>query len=575
MGRPGSRRPATPWSLLAAALLLCPAPSRAQLAPRDSSRVARAARDAQRDFEWHRRSNLQWTSGGSGGTCDARIGRFCYWHGTTPDSAPPEAVTITRARDRLLAQLDTATQRLPGDGWIAGQRVRYFLEAGRRDSALAATRACAADAWWCEALRGLVLHVDGRYAAAESTYDRALAEMPDSTRCAWTDLSVLLDGRAADRYRALSCDERGALDARLWWLAQPFYSLGANDLRTEHFARLTIVRIARESVWPVAASWDTDEHDLIVRYGWPRWFERVRPVLDADPNYSVMGHDPQPSFAFFPDGRLIDSVYQAVPGDWDLTAYRAQTRYAPAYTASVPRVPVLLSRFERGDSAVIVAAYDASDDTLLVRHPFDAALVVTPDERQYFTSRQAAAPRTGALIANVPRLAAIASVELLDTAQRAAGRTREAVAPLPTGPELRLSDVLLFRPDPTAPMPQTLAEAARTALVSVADTTRALGLYWEVYGRINAGEPVNVSLTIERTGMGWWQRARQWLRVGGGSAPIALRWHDAARAGQPAMRRAVSVDLSRLDGGTYALRLEVETSSGRKAETGRTLDIRR
>ncbi len=576
MGRVRGRLAAAPRGLLATALLLCPTPSPAQLAPRDSARVARTARDAQRDFEWRRRSNLRWVSGEPGGTCDVHVGRFCYWHGSGPDTAPSEPPTIARDRDRLLAQLDTAARQLPGDGWIAGQRVRYFLEAGRRDSALAAASACGAEAWWCDALQGLVLHEAGRYAAAESTYDRTLAEMPDSTRCAWTDLSLLLEGRAAARYRAVRCDERAALDARLWWLAQPFYSIGANDRRTEHFARLTIVRIAGESVWPVAPSWDTDERDLIVRYGWPRWFERVRPALDADPNYSVMGHDPQPSFAFFPSGRLIDSVYDAVPADWDPNADRAPSRYAPAYTASIAPVPVLLSRFLRGDSAVVVAAYDASRDTLIGRRPLDAALVVAPDERQRFIADSARAPPSGALLVIAPRLPAIASLELLDTVHHAAGRARQAVTPLPAGPGLRLSDVLLFRPDAKAPMPTTLAQAARTALVSVGDTARSVGLYWEVYGFLYTGAPLEISLTIERTGMGWWQRARRLLRLGGGgNAPIALRWRDAPRADQSAMQRAVSVDLSRLDEGTYTLRLEVAEPGGKTAESERTLAIRR
>jgi tetratricopeptide (TPR) repeat protein len=575
MGRMGSHGGMVPAGVAAAVLLLAPKPLRAQLAAPDSARMARAVQGAQRDFEWHRRFNLPWTAGGSGNSCDERVGRFCYWHGTGPDTAPPEPTTISKARDHLIAQLDTAARRLPGDGWIAGQRVRYLLESGRGDSALAAARACAADGWWCDALQGLVLQDAGRYAAAESTYDRALGEMPDSTRCAWSDLSTLLEGRAADRYRALACDQRAAINARLWWLAQPFYSMGANDRRTEHFARLTVVRIARESAWPVAWTWDTDERDLIVRYGWPRWFERVRPMIQADPNFSVMGHDPQPSFAFLPNARLIDSAYYAVSGDWNPNADRAQSRYAPAYTASIAPVPMLLSRFLRGDSAIVVAAYDAAGDTLLTRHPFSAALVIAPDERQKFTTVTAAAPASGALIVAAPRLPAIASVELLDTEYRAAGRTRESLQPLPRGPGLRVSDVLLFRPDRHAPMPATIAEAARTAVASVADTATSLGIYWETYGILDNAGPVEVSLTIERTGMGWWQRARRLFRTGASNAPIALRWKDAARAEQSAMRRAVGVDLSRLGSGTYALRLTVADSAGGKAETERTLDIRR
>ncbi len=560
------------WWVPAAVLLLAPLRARAQ-APDDSARTDRAMRGAQRDFEWHRRMNLPWTSGGSGGACDARIGRFCYWHGTTPDTAPPEPATIVRARDRLIARLDSAAARLPGDGWMAGQRVRYLLEAGRTDDALAAARACRAAAWWCDALQGLVLHVTSRFAAAESTYDRALAEMPASTRCRWTDLSTLLDGAAAGRYRHLGCAERAPFDARLWWLARPFYSLGANDRRTEHFARRTIVAIARRSVWPVVGSWGDDVRDLIVRYGWPRWYERVRPDISADPNFSVMGHDPQPSFAFFPNGRLLDSAYDARPSDWNLLADRAPSRYAPAYLQTVEPLSVLLSRFRRGDSMVVVAAYDAAGDSILGGHRVRAGLVVMPDERQAFTVTMADAPAAGALVVTAPRLPALASVELLDRPDRAGARERQAVAPIAGGPGLTLSDLLLFRPG--AELPATLEQAAASAIPAVGDPARPLGLYWELYGTGDTPMAVDVSLTVERTEAGWWDRVRRVLHLVGRRAPIALRWHDAVRFAHGAAPRAVSVDLSRLDGGRYDLRLEVSAPGMRAAVDQRTLNVRR
>jgi hypothetical protein len=549
-----------------------PHPLRAQQSA-DSTRLARSMHDAQRDFEWHRRMNLPWTGGGSGGSCDAHIGRFCYWHGTTPDTAPPEPATIARARDRLIARLDSAAARLPGDGWIAGQRVRYLLEARRADDALRAAQACRAADWWCDALQGLVLHVTSRFAAAESTYDRALAEMPDSTRCAWTDLSTLLDGPAAARYRHAGCAERAAFDARLWWLAQPFYSLGANDRRTAHFARRTIVRIARQSVWPVVGSWGDDVRDLIVRYGWPRWFDRVRPEISADPNFSVMGHDPQPSFAFFPNGRLLDSVYDARPSDWDLQADRAPTRYAPAYLQTVEPVAVLLSRFQRGDSVVVVAAYDASRDSVLGRHAVRAALVVMPDERQAFMDTVANAPAAGGLAVTAPRLPALASVELLDRTDRAGARARLAIAPPVAGPGLALSDILFFRPGPA--LPRGLAQAVAGAIPAPEGPQLPLGLYWELYDSLRMPTTVDVSLTVERTGASWWDRARGFLHLGRPAAPIALRWKDAVRFVGGVASRAVSVDLSRLDAGRYVLRLEVSPPGGPPAVARRTLELRR
>ncbi|MGH7690893.1 MAG: hypothetical protein ACREN3_14900, partial [Gemmatimonadaceae bacterium] len=507
----------------------------------DSGRLVRVAHAAQREFEATRRMHLPWTNGGggSGGHCDERIGRFCYWHGDTPDRAPPESPTIARARRSLLDVLDSAAHAAPGDGWVAGQRVRYELEAGPPDSALAALALCAAAPWWCDALRGLALHVGQRFADAESTYDRALVEMPDSVRCAWLDLAPLLDGRLAERYAHAGCDERASLNARLWWLAQPFYAVPANDRRTEQFARRTIVEIARHAAWPETASWGDDLTGLILRYGWPRWFERVEPVLQIDPSYSIMGHDPQPSFSFFPDGRLLDSVSSARPGDWDLHAVRATSRYAPAYAESIGSIDMLLSRFERGDSTLIVAGYDASRDSLLRSHGLRVALAVAPDERQRFVRWAAPAAPAGALAVMAPPLDALVDVEIFDDSTHGAARARQALRAPQAFAGTGLSDLLLFRPGEQ--MPETLSEAIPLALPSAETTPRqTLGLYWELYGVRTLHDPLDVSLTIERVGASWWQRARRALHLGRNTASVALHWEDAARPVNGVVGRSVS-----------------------------------
>ncbi len=540
----------------------------------DSARLVRTARAAQRDFEWTRRAHLRWTRGGSGGRCDERIGRFCYWHADTPDSAPPESPTIVRARRDLLAILDSAGRAAPSDGWIAGQRVRYELEAGAPDSALASVSPCGAAPWWCDALRGLALHVGEHYVGADSAYGRALAEMPDSLRCEWLDLSPLLEGRAAARYAHAACDERPVLDARLWWLAQPFYALPANDRRTEQFARMTIVEIASHSAWPETASWGDDLAQLLLRYGWPRWFERVEPESQIDPSYSIMGHDPQPSFAFFPDGRLLDSAYAARPDDWDLHAARAASRYAPAYAVSIAPLRMLLSRFARGDSVLVVAAYDASGDSLLRAGGLRAALAVAPDERQRFVSWDSSAGRAGVLTVMAPQLDALVDVDLFDDRTHAAARARTSLRKPTANGGIQLSDILLFHR--AGKLPQTLGSAVPLALPAAEVGGREpLGLYWELSGAGNVGRSLDVSLTVERVGAGWWERARRVLHLGRGDTPIALHWRDAERPTDEIAGRAVSVDLSRLDGGIYRIRLQVRPDGDTAQAAEREVEIRR
>src|SRR5881628_303284 len=136
--------------------------ARAAVQQRDSQHVLRSAREAQAEFESVRRHNLPTQFGAGGTDCDERIGRFCFWYddgAASPGSPPPEPERIGRARDRLVARLDTAAAAVPGDDWIAGQRVRYLLQSGRSADALAAAQACRAAPWWCEALAGLAQHV--------------------------------------------------------------------------------------------------------------------------------------------------------------------------------------------------------------------------------------------------------------------------------------------------------------------------------------------------------------------------------------------------------------------------------
>src|SRR2546423_11906455 len=126
-----------------------------QLPAPDSGAVLNSARRAQAAFESTRRGSLPERPGGWSGICGQRIGRSCYWYeGVDHETAPPEPARIREAQARLLAALDEAGAALPGDEWIAGQRVRYLLEDSQPARAARVAEQCRAVAWWCEALAG-------------------------------------------------------------------------------------------------------------------------------------------------------------------------------------------------------------------------------------------------------------------------------------------------------------------------------------------------------------------------------------------------------------------------------------
>ncbi|PYP44862.1 MAG: hypothetical protein DMD50_13095, partial [Gemmatimonadetes bacterium] len=277
---------------------------------------------------------------------------------------------------RLLATLNSAAGAIPGDEWIAGQRVRYLLQSGRSAEALAAARTCGAAPWWCEALAGLALHVAGDYGAADSAYRAALDAMPPDERCRWTDISALLDGTLAQRYRRLPCDERGPFERRLWWLAQPLYSLPGNDRRTEHLARATMTRIERDARSTYGVLWGDDLREVTVRFGWPTYWTRSEPAtLSSFADVPITGHEPVPAFHFLPDGSAWDDPGSASPQVWEPRAPRAREHYAPRYATAFGPLEHQVALFRRRDSCLVVGAYDVRSDTLFARDSLQAALV--------------------------------------------------------------------------------------------------------------------------------------------------------------------------------------------------------
>src|SRR5216117_4097450 len=104
----------------------------------DSLAALRLAQRAQAAFESQRSVLAPRTLPHGSGACDERIGRFCYWYDGDYDPPPREPDAIKQARARLLDVLDSAAAAVPGDWWIAGQRVRYLVESDRLPEADAA-----------------------------------------------------------------------------------------------------------------------------------------------------------------------------------------------------------------------------------------------------------------------------------------------------------------------------------------------------------------------------------------------------------------------------------------------------
>jgi hypothetical protein len=541
--------------------------ARVTRAAADSATVVRRARAAQSDFERWRRNNLPLTSSPSAGRCDVRIGRFCYWYDADDayheeSQGPPEPKRIADARERLIGSLDAAAQALPGDSWIARQRVRYLVEHGRAADALEVAQNCGGEAWWCSALAGFSLHASGAFGASDSAFAVALAGMPDAERCRWSNISVLLSGKRAKRYKDAPCADRARLERRFWALARPLYALDGNDLRTEHFARLTMARLLRDARTPHAMPWGDDMQELLVRFGWERRWARTEP-RPADPTtVNVVGFEPSPAYEFSPtDDAFFDPAHAEEDG-WDLKNRVAQARYAPAYARSLVPLAHQLAFFRRGDSAIVVAAFDAESDSGFARDSLRAAVAVIADSSDSaVVVRLDRATRTERLRVSAPWSAAVVSVELVDSAHHRVARARHSAGPDEVVPNARLaiSDLLLLeRPDS---LPTILDDAVPLARGSdrarVADR---LGVFWEVYGIDAPNDTLAYTVTVTPTNESWLHRAVRRVGIGDRPAPLHMRWEEPVTGGAP-VARSLALDLSGLAPGRYQLEVTADATA--------------
>ena len=537
----------------------------------DSAATDQAARAAQRAFETERRAYLPIDLDDGRGPCDATIGRFCYWY--RPAVEPDEPDRIGVARLLLLARLDDAARARPTDDWIAGQRVRYLVEHRWADTAVAAARECRGTRWWCLALEGYARHGLRDYAGADSVYAAAFGAMPPAERCRWSNLSTLLADGDARRYRRLTCAQRQAANQRIWWLAQPFYSVPGHDLRTEHYARLTMTGMLRNAASPHDLAWGDDLAELVVRYGWPTWWTRPFARAGAVETPAALGHEPAPSFWFFAEPSVPDSAgrdREAAPR-WDVSRDRPPSRYAPPYARSFGEIRYAqVARFRRDRRFLVVGAFDLRRDTLFAFADPEVAVSVARDARTPPTTGPALFPwSTGIIGVTAPWSPAIVSIEAREDDDRRAARLRA----LFDRPSEWLSDLLLFVPGEELP---DSAEAALLVSLRGYQISKGgrVGLFWETYA-----EPARDSMDVEVKVVRGAGRRQGHPALGrtecapAGKASVAVSWRDAAAPSGPRARaRAVTVDLSALKTGRYVVAIAMRGSGG-SACTSRDIEV--
>ena len=544
--------------------------------PADSVRILRSARSAQQSFESFRRNRLP-LGYGYNGPCDVRVGRYCYWRGPESDDKPPdEDAQIIKRRDALIRTLDSTTHAIAGDAWVAGQLVRYLVEASRGEEAIRFAREdCKAGVSWCASLLGYAAHLSEQFTLADSAYEQALARLEPSERCKWMDIAELLNDDLERRFNKLNCQDREKLARRLFWMGSPLYSLGNTVLLTEHLTRLTHIRISEKAATTEGNAWSDDNRRLVLRYGWPRWFSRSSgPLTGYESRPSIVGHDAGMPYNFFPSLRALDSLTSVDAADWVLADPQARTGFVLPYARVVHEVACQIARFRRGDSTLAVAAWDVRRDTMFLGRSIDAALVLASPKDSGAIARASDSRTVGRISVTGLVDSGLVSLELLSRENRKAARMRLGIPARSSG-RIALSDLLFYGYSPDASPASGLDAVRDSALASVSiPGTRAIGVYWETYGLRAGGEPVKFTLTVEPVGVSLLRRAAEALRFADPTSALRVQWSEVPAERHGLAGRGVRVDLSRLRGGRYRVELLVSTESGEEAIAAREIEVK-
>jgi hypothetical protein len=362
-----------------------------------------------------------------------------------------------------------------------------------------------------------------------------------------------------------------AENERLWWLADPLHSRPGNDRRTEHFSRLTLNRLQERASSGYGIGWGVDLAEILVRYGWPSHWTQDWPRLYSDARPPITAHHWMPSYHFLPRAAALD-LRTAGEDAWSLRGPQPRERYAPRY-GSFAWLEHQLAAFRRGDSLIVVAAYDATADTIMADTLVDAALVLTNGPRPSDSAAVIVpgAPRSGRLVVRVADAPLLASVEVIG--ERRIHWARSAVATaLSRGRRIVLSDLAFFTPGDS--LPTTFDEfliAMRTRTTARSD--ERLGLYWELSGAIDERTPLSARIDVVREGRSWLRRTGERIGVVEPQRGVRLGWGEVASAREGALPRAVSLDLSTLEPGSYRIEVTIQAEGEQPMVASKKLTI--
>lgn len=290
----------------------------------------------------------------------------------------------------------------------------------------------------------------------------------------------------------------------------------------------------------------------------------------------IAGFRREPSFNFFPDGHVFASPDQLTVEDWEFWNVLNRPTYAPLWADSfLPITDHQVALFRRGDSAFVVAAFDANDgapprETRRVGTfvaVIDRGGVLTPFGT---TIEQAGLGVVSTLVA--PWRPFVVSLEGLNPASRTAVRARFAPKLPLAGGRLSLSDLLFYTPRDSSPA--SLTEVVPRVLHATrAPSNRQIGVFWETYGVRPNGESLGYALLVTPADEGLLHRALVKVHLAEPERSVSVQWREVPSTADGIASRGVTVDLSLLRPGRYSVRLMLTSGTDLPIVTERSIEI--
>ncbi|MGW8265743.1 MAG: hypothetical protein ACWGSQ_05195 [Longimicrobiales bacterium] len=506
-------------------------------------------------------------------------------------------------REELLERLAEAAERIPGDLWILGQRIRYLGDVGRWEEAQQIAEECTGgEPWWCPALKGYVLHRSGRVQDAAVAFGVALGRMEEKEAAEWWDPSILVEYPVSRWIKDPEGIPQAEALSRFWRLADPLLLTPGNERLTEHFARRFGASLYAHATITLGVPWGSSLEQLLLRYGFTAGWERSWPEMNGVSEGAVVEHHHPEIRGLLPPLEALENPAGVPQWVWTPEDDRPRSASAPVLAPLVVDGLAQTAVLRRGADLLVVAAYSIPSDTLLQRRrPPGGDLLGDPAPAfwpaPWEPSGEGASPDTlsglfllaengdraplsalahgseGILQVRAPAGGYLLSVELWNPVGRWASRVRHGIMTEAVPPDVpTLSDLLLLRRGSDLPenLPQALPRMRTSADLPGKEP---LTVGWEVYGLGRRQEPLTFRLDLRAEEGSFIRRALKRIGLFNRAPALSLSWREAGTEESGPLFRAVDVDLPPLEPGRYVLTLEMSIPNRSKVAAHRRIRV--